>query len=302
MIRAHRFAALLVWIAGVWLAPAIQVGAEVAGDDLAGARVASINLCTDQLLVRLLEPERIASISVLGADPHYSAVAERAAGLPVNHAQAEEILSQDPGLVLAGSYGNRATKEMLRRLGYRVEELAPPSDIEGVRAQLRDVGDLLGAAERAEAVVAELDDALRAAESGAEQERPTAVIYESGGVTLGSGGLPQAVLEAAGLTNLAAERGIQGAAPFPLELLVVSAPDILVLYDAPDEAPPSQSASVLKHPALHGLSERIEIAVVPRALWTCGGPEVVEAIERLVQARQAAVERKAAPVLEALRP
>ncbi|NIQ93173.1 MAG: ABC transporter substrate-binding protein, partial [Desulfuromonadales bacterium] len=51
----------------------------------------SLNLCADQLVLQLLERRRIASISFVGADPLYSPVAEEAAGIPLNHGQAEEV-------------------------------------------------------------------------------------------------------------------------------------------------------------------------------------------------------------------
>ncbi len=250
------------------------------------ARVVSMNVCTDQLVVQLLERSRIASISFLGADPRYSAVADKVAGIPVNHGHAEEVLRHDPDLVLAGTYTSRPTVGLLRRLGYRVVEVPPPQDLAAVRAQIRKVAEALGVPGRGEGLIAKLEAALRAASPASEQtQRPTAAIYEANGITVGRGQLAHAALQAAGLRNLGAELGLHGPAPLPLEKLVVAQPDILVLQ-MEEDAPPSQATELLRHPALKGLRTRVHAVVIPRALWSCGGPQLAEAVARLAAARR----------------
>jgi len=271
------------------LAPLLLLLAAGAGTAASGARparVVSMNVCTDQLAVQLLERDRIASISFLGADPRYSAVAGKVAAIPVNHGHAEEVLRHDPDLVLAGTYTSRPTVALLRRLGHRVVEVPPPRDIPAVRSQIRKVAEALGVPERGEALIAKLNAALRAASPASEQaRRPTAAIYEANGITVGRGQLAHAALEAAGLRNLGAALGLRGPAPLPLERLVVERPDVLILQ-MEDDAPPSQATELLHHPALKALRARTKVVVIPRPLWSCGGPQLAEAVARLAAARR----------------
>jgi iron complex transport system substrate-binding protein len=284
-----RARAVLV-IAAFAILACLQPGAAGAADGKRPARVVSLNLCTDQLVLELLERERIASISFLGADPRYSAVADRARGIPRNHGRAEEVLRLDPDLVLAGTYTSRATVALLRRLDYRVVEMAPPRDIPAVRAQIRRIADVLGVSKRGEALIRAFDRKLRAAAPAGAGARPSAVIYEANGIAVGDGELADAAVEAAGLSNLAAEMGLRGPSPLSLEHLVVARPDVLILQNHGENAP-SQATHLLDHPALRHLRKLTAVAVVPEALWTCGGPQLAEAVARLAEARRA-VERE----------
>lgn len=266
----------------------LQAGAVRAANGARPARVVSLNLCTDQLVLQLLDRDRIASISFLGADPRYSAVAAKAGDIPLNHGRAEEVLRLDPDLVLAGTYTSRATVALLRRLDYRVVEMAPPRDIGAVREQIRRIARVLGVPERGEALIAAFNRKLRAAAPAERAARPTAIVYEPNGIAIGAGELADAAVEAAGLRNLAAEMGLSGPSHLSLEHLVTARPDVLVLQGHGEDAP-SQATRLLDHPALRHLRQSTATAVVPEALWTCGGPQLAEAIARLARARRAAV-------------
>jgi len=270
-------AALVLGLAATWAAP----GAASADEP---ARVVSLNLCTDLLVLRLLPDARIASVSALAADPAHSPMAERAAKLPRNHGRAEEVLRDEPDLVLAGAMRQRTTVRLLRRLGHEVVTLSPPRDIAAVRAQIRRVARLLGVREKGEAAIRRFDARLARA-AGDDPETPvTAAVYQPNGVTVGAGELPHAVLNAAGLTNVAARMGLSGMVPLPLEKLVRARPDILVLparRGAPDRA-----TAVLDHPALLALRERARLVRIPKRLWTCGGPQLARAVTRLARARR----------------
>ncbi|MBK1697877.1 ABC transporter substrate-binding protein [Rhodovibrio salinarum] len=281
----HVATAILVVFLTAW-------GPAAAGSTPAAAerpqRVVSLNLCTDQLLVQLAEPERIASVSVLAADPLYSAVADRAQGLPVNHGQAEEVLRQNPDLVLTGTFGNRSTVHLLRRLGYPVVQIGPPRDLTDVRRQIRKIADALGVPARGRALIRRLDTRLAAAAPQERSEdRVTVAIYQPNGIVVGRNELPHAVATAAGLSNLAADQGMNGMSPLALERLLVARPDVLILQSERDPAP-SQATELLRHPALQALAERSVVTRIPRRLWSCGGPQVAEAVRRLAQARREA--------------
>ena len=56
------------------------------------ARIVSMNVCADQLLLLLADREQIASLSFLATDISTSMMTEEAAGLPQNHGRSEEIL------------------------------------------------------------------------------------------------------------------------------------------------------------------------------------------------------------------
>ena len=58
--------------------------------------------------------------------------------------------------------------------------------------------------------------------------------------------------------------------------------DVLIV-SASRDGPPALATEILRHPVLAALSDRTRVVVMPGRLWNCGGPAVVEAIERLMQ-------------------
>lgn len=260
-------AALLAWTSPAAAAP---------------ERVVSMNVCTDQLAMLLAAPGQLASVSWLARDPNTSAMVAEAQAYPVNHGLAEEVFVMQPDLVLAGSYTARPAIELLQRLGFDVIEFAPETSIEDIRANLRRMGAALGREARAEAVIAELDAAL-ATVPPARGEAPRAALYEANAYTTGSGALSDAVLRAAGFTNLAAELGIAGLARLPLEVLVMAAPDLVITGDRYE--PPSLGEAILDHPALAQVQAAAAPAVVPGSAWVCGTPATAAAVAQLAALR-----------------
>ncbi len=272
MVRARALAAAAI------LALASAGAGSVAA---APARVVSINLCTDQLAMLLAAPGQLVSVSWLTQDPETSPVAEAAMAYPANHGGAEEIFLMRPDLVLAGSYTARASVSILRRLGVPVIEFAPADSLEEIPARIAQMGAALGreaaAADLAKAFAADLASARRAAEP-----RPRAALLYANSYTSGAGTLADSIVDAAGLDNIGAELGYVGMARLPLELLIMSRPDLLV--EEHRYAAPALAKETFAHPALGPVKARSEGAPIADRDWTCGSPRVVAAVRRLAEA------------------
>ena len=78
-------------------------------------RIVSLDLCTDQLLIELVDRARIAAVTHLAADPAVSAIPDKARGLAITRGAAEDVLRYDPDLILAGPFGVAASVDLLRR-------------------------------------------------------------------------------------------------------------------------------------------------------------------------------------------
>ncbi|RPI61690.1 MAG: ABC transporter substrate-binding protein, partial [Lysobacterales bacterium] len=104
--------------------------------------VASINVCTDQHLLALADPEQILTVSWLAADTEESLFAREALGYPLNYGTVEELLKFAPDVVLAGTYTSPFTRTMLRRLGYRVVELEPEASVADIERNVRVVAEV----------------------------------------------------------------------------------------------------------------------------------------------------------------
>jgi iron complex transport system substrate-binding protein len=247
-------------------------------------RVASLNVCSDQLVLMLADREEIASLSYYAADPSFSQFADQAGGIPTNRGQAEELLAAEPTLVVGGTFSNPATQELLARLGIPVLPLDVPTDFAAIRAQVLSVARALGHPERGEELVAELDRRLAALESRLPERRPLAAVYQENGITPAKGTLIDAVIAAAGLENLGSRLGLSGYAALSLEDLALSRPALLIHSVETSDAP-SLARQVLRHPALEAVSRHALRITVPASLWVCPGPYTVQAAELLAAAR-----------------
>src|SRR5690554_3799563 len=97
----------------------------VGGAALAAApeRIVSLNLCVDQYLLALADRDQIAALTQFARDPEVSAAAAHAEGFHQIRGAAEEVVQLNPDLVLGGSLTRRDTRNLLRRMGYRVVDV-----------------------------------------------------------------------------------------------------------------------------------------------------------------------------------
>lgn len=250
-------------------------------------RIVSLNLCTDQLLVDLVPRERIAAVSFLATDLTLSAYAARLQGLKQVRGTAEEVLALAPDLVIAGEYTTGPTVDLLRRLGVKLLVVPLAADFEGMRQSLRMIAEAVGEKDRGEKIIAGFDERVRRARSTVPG-RPTAIAYQVNSLTSGPGSLLDAALEAAGYHNIARDRQLGPAGRLPLEALVASPPDLIVLANAPGDFK-TVLGDNLRHPAFTDLLRRRPNLHLPMPLWMCATPKIAEAVEILSSMKRSGV-------------
>lgn len=238
------------------------------------------------MLFELAEPERIVSVTALSRDEDLSYFADRARNVTVNRGLAEEIIALEPDLVLAGRHTATGTNALLSRLGYRVVTFEPSLSLSDFRASFLRLADIIGEHDKATQLLTAMDNDLRQIIPPSQTQLPRAIIYRPNGFSPGARSLANDMLAAAGIVNLAADFGIEYGSFIPLEQLVMSTPDIILLGGRARRYP-ALAEIILAHPAIgdYGSTEsggwnpeRIDIS---EKYWTCGGTFVVEAIRRL---------------------
>lgn len=240
-------------------------------------RVVSINLCTDQLAMLLAAPGQLISVSHLASDPRSSVMVKEAQAYAANQALAEEVYLLNPDLVLAGTFSAGTTVSMLERLGIPVVKVPPPSSLADVREGMLATGRALQRDAQAEAMVRAFDAALAEVRVTGDAPRPTAATYAANGYAPGMNSLSGDIIQAAGFRHLARELGLADGGFVPLEALVLSAPDLVVIGETyPGN---SRAEEILSHPALMHLQGGRE--TVEDRDWVCGLPSVIDAISRM---------------------
>lgn len=249
-------------------------------------KVVSLNLCTDQLAILLAGEGQLYSVSYLAGEKEASVLADEAKPYVVNHGLAEEIFLMQPDLIIAGSYTTRATVDMLKRLGFRVEEFAPESSFEDIRANIVRMGKLLGQEIKATEMVRMMDERLDRIQKNSRKKSgkaPTIALYYANQLTSGKGTLADDVVRHAGLNNLGETLGMEGTQKLPLEQLVMAKPDLIAAHDAYPTPALAYEAQV--HPAFRTTLNGRHPVDIPDKYWICGGPFTVDAVQLLAEQR-----------------
>ena len=248
-------------------------------------RIASINLCTDLLLLPLADPGQIVGLSPYARDPTQSWRAEEAARYPRLSGEAEDTLAARPDLVVAGSFTRLETRQFIQAHGLRVEAFEAALSIDDIKQQIGRMGDIVGHPERAAREIAAIDAALARARSTIARQRLRVLDLSRRGWVSGSTSLTSALLAAVGLANAA--RDLDGrfgdfhyGGFASLEAILSVRPDVLLLSEPGDRAE-DQGRAFLMHPALERFYPPSKRMVLPERLTTCGGLMVVEALDRL---------------------
>lgn len=246
-------------------------------------RIASLNLCTDQLLLMLVPRARIASVTAWATNRESSYMAAAAHGIPTNHGAVETVLPQNPDLILAGEYTDVTLLKVLKNLGYRVETVAVPQTIEQARAHILHFGELVGEPAAARRMVDDMDRRLARVDAAVANSAHAglAVAYAPNGLTVGRGAVLAQIIERAGWRNLGNELSINGYGSISLEQLLAAQPDLLVLDVTAVGHDDSIAHSYLAHPALSTLKPRARSVVISPTLSECVGPNTIDAIELL---------------------
>jgi iron complex transport system substrate-binding protein len=252
--------------------------------------IMSLNLCTDELLLDLVPPERIASVTFLARSPGNSYLWRQAMHVPVNRGQAEEVLAERPDLVLASVEASSATRALLQRVHTPLLVVDAANDFAGIRAVTRQVARALGEPERGEALLRRMDATLRELSATTPKRTIRVAGWDGSGYIPGRGSLFDAILTAAGGTNIAASAEDQSSGSFDIEQLLVARPDILA-YGADSIGQPGRRTDTDQHPIVMQAYANRRI-FYPDALYSCGVPESADAARALRAGLLAAMARR----------
>jgi iron complex transport system substrate-binding protein len=244
-------------------------------------RIASINACTDQLLVALANPEQIVGLGPYSRDATRSWSAAAAHRYPRLSGEAEDVLVLKPDVVVAGSFTKRATRELLKEQGQKLVTFDVAHSLDEVKAHIRTMGEVTGHPDRAEAYVARIDAAIARTRQFVAKKRYRVLSISRRGWVSGSRSLMSSLVAEVGLSNAAGDLGLKSGGFASLEAIISLRPDFIMVSNDSDFAE-DEGRAFLLHPALEHFYPPSKRLVVPERLTVCGGPMVADALDRIV--------------------
>lgn len=261
---------------------ALLLALVAASAEAAPRRIVSLNLCTDQLLIDLAEPAHIAGLSPYARDTSRAFEAARATRLPTLSGTAEEVMVIAPDLVVSSRYMKRETRQFITARGLKLVEFDDPRTLAEARAQIAQMGWLLGVEERANQRLAAFDSALAELRAVARQTSLRILPLARRGWVAGSETLLADLLREGGLMNAAGELGFKAGGFASLEAVIALKPDALLLTRAEIRAE-DQGQAMLLHPAISAMFPPGKRITIAERLTVCGGPMLTEAMRQLAR-------------------
>jgi iron complex transport system substrate-binding protein len=234
------------------------------------ARVVSLNLCTDELLLALANDDQIASVTYLAKQRSETPYWRRAQSYRKNDGSLLSIAALKPDLVLTMGGGVRDRASIARRLGIPILDLPYPLSLSNVEESVARLSAVPGHQARGRALIGQLQQLRRTAPSAATDT----IWLGGGGRTVPPTGLAAEWMRLAGLR----QRAFRGDR-VTLEQLLVSPPQVLLRSDY-REGEYSGEQRWMAHPLARRTRAGRTLATDGRR-WTCMGPSLIPEILRL---------------------
>ena len=242
-------------------------------------RIVSFNLCADQLVLALADPEQIAGLSPYAADPTRlgrcadKARAFRALGLAGRDDDPAAARSR-PGRPVWDRPLTQAHAGGARLPGGR---RSISSAISTPQAQIREVAALLGHPERGEALIAAIDAARGRLAAGGRRRRRRALVVERGGYAAGPAASPRRCWPRRACSRRPARPAGYGGF-VPLERLIVLRPGFRGAR-RPPIGRTTRARCISRPPGVaRPLSADAPDRVAAPLYTLCGGPALVAAL------------------------
>jgi iron complex transport system substrate-binding protein len=233
-------------------------------------RIASLNLCTDELLLMLAEPAQIVSVTHLSHKAAETPLWQAARRFPKNDGSLVSIVGHRPELVLTMGGGARDRAGVARRLGIATLDLPYPQSLKDIEASVHRIATATGQPERGKAILQRMD-ALKASAPAMQHDT---IWLGGGGRTVPAEGLAADWMRLAGLRQRRATGD-----KVTLETLITQPPSILLRSNY-RSGQFSSEQRWLRHPLANAARGSRQLTTDGRP-WTCMGPAMIDEIVRL---------------------
>lgn len=238
--------------------------------EAAPRRVASLNLCTDELVLLLASPDQIVSVTHLAQQEVETVLWRQARRYRRNDGSLLSVVEMRPDLVVTMGGGARDRLRIAARLGIPAVDLPFARNLGDVGESIRRLALALGRPEAGTALIRRMTALIRSRPAA----RLDTIWLGGGGRTVSATGLEAQWMALAGLR----QRAMRGDR-VPLETLLASPPYILLRSDY-REGQYSSGQRWLAHPAARR-GARARTLPTDGRRWTCMGPLLIDEILRL---------------------
>lgn len=198
-------------------------------------RIVTLTLSSDEMVLGMTRPERVAALHYLADDSGVSTIADQASRVSIKMKEynAEQILALQPDLVIVPDWNPAELIQTLRDTGLPVFVSKGPSSVEKVKQALREISRAIGEPEAGDCLLARMESDLAdiVAKAGAipPERRQTLVLISHMAAYGGKGSLFDNMCGYAGVINGAAVAGLGQNDRLTKEVIISVNPDLILI-------------------------------------------------------------------------
>lgn len=243
--------------------------------------IVSQTLATDEILLAICAPQRIAALSPLATDSNYSNVVESARKLGRTLNNLEQLLTLQPDLVLTAHYNRAELLTLLNQVRIPAVRLTHFNQLQDIQNNIRLVGYAIGEDDKANALITQMNISLAALRAQLPmRQTPRVMSYSIEGFTAGADTTFDAMLQAIGALNLSAEHGIKGIVNISSEQLIAWQPEFIVVGAAAEQFD-AISQQLHAQPAFKALNGKL--ILLEQRYLLAASHHIVVAIQQLAE-------------------
>ncbi|WP_272915263.1 ABC transporter substrate-binding protein [Aristophania vespae] len=240
--------------------------------------VASLNLCSDQLVLSLLRSQDIAALSKLSQNCSESVMCVRARAFATIRPEGEEILKYHPTHIIEGLWGHHSVQKIAQLQNIPFYQLPPVQKLDDITKQIKDLALWLDVPSQGETVIHEFTSSLHEIRSHLKPPLLKAAFYGDNDDLL-----LEDLLKEAGFISLSGQK--KHYRVFSAETLLINPPDLLVSTKLNEGASLKEQKSL--PPILLNHFNGPHLLIIPMKYSLCGTPRTLHIMKLLVQSHNA---------------
>ena len=240
-------------------------------------RIASLNLCTDELLLSLADPDQIISLTWLAREESLSAFFAPARQYHQNNGRASDVIPLNPDLVFLSEFSPANALGILENVGIKSVVVPEPLTTEQLLENIRVISSAIDQVKKGEKLISLFSSRLKSIAEDTSRQKTSALLLSPGIASFGSSAVKIEILKMLNIRVLNQEKPSLANRYLSIEELTRSSPDFVII-DKYSNDYPSVSEEILRHPLIESSLNTIEVEAKD---WLCSTHNLLDTIEHI---------------------
>ena len=240
-------------------------------------RIASLNLCTDELLLSLADPDQIISLTWLAREESLSTSFEPARRYHQNNGRASDVIPLNPDLVFLSEFSPANTSDLFEAVGIESVVVPEPRTTRQLMANIRAMSAAIDQVKKGEELISLFSSRLKSIAEHKNRQKISALLVSPGIASFGSRAVKIEILKMLNIQVLNQEKPSLANRYLSIEELTRSSP-AFVIIDKYSGDYPSMSEEILSHPLIQSSLNTIDVEAKD---WLCSTHNLLDTIEHI---------------------